>query len=67
MVAIDGDRGRPNRLVYSLVNGESGAALGTGPLLTRAECPAPLGPSPSSVGQKDKTYGEERLGPSRRQ
>lgn len=30
MVAMDGDRGKPNHILYSLVNGESGAALGIG-------------------------------------
>lgn len=30
VVAMDGDRGKPNHILYSLVNGESGAALGIG-------------------------------------
>lgn len=33
VVAMDGDRGKPNQILYSLLNGESGATLGTGLLL----------------------------------
>lgn len=33
VVAMDGDRGKPNQILYSLLNGESGEALGTGPSL----------------------------------
>lgn len=47
MVAMDGDRGKPNRILYSLVNGESGAALGTGhhwaaALSNQSKVPQPL-------------------------
>ena len=48
VVAIDGDRGKPNRVLYSLVNGESGAhclAAGTNPWVSRVRCPVSLGPS----------------------
>ena len=48
VVAMDGDRGKPNRVLYSLVNGESGAhcwAVGTNPWVSRVRCPVSLGPS----------------------
>lgn len=48
VVAMDGDRGKPNRVLYSLVNGESGAhcwAIGTNPWVSRVRCPVSLGPS----------------------
>lgn len=45
---MDGDRGKPNRVLYSLVNGESGAhcwAVGTHPWASRVRSPVSLGPS----------------------
>lgn len=48
VVAMDGDRGKPNRVLYSLVNGESGAhcwAVGTHPWVSRLRSPVSVGPS----------------------
>lgn len=50
VVAMDGDRGKPNQILYSLLNGESGGTLGTGPSLVcgsytlgdHSELPRPL-------------------------
>ena len=48
VVAMDGDQGKPNRVLYSLVNGESGAhcwAVGTHPWVSRVRSPVSVGPS----------------------
>ena len=45
---MDGDRGKPNRVLYSLVNGESGAycwAAATTRWVNRVRSPTSLGPS----------------------
>ena len=45
---MDGDRGKPNRVLYSLVNGESGAHcwdVGTHPWVSRVRSPVSVGPS----------------------
>lgn len=69
VVAMDGDRGKPNRVLYSLVNGESGAncwAVGTNPWVSRVRCPVSLGPS--SLIYRPEVQGAWRgeAGPSRR-
>lgn len=52
MVAMDGDQGRPNRIVYSLVNSESGQPRGWGSdsLGAKVRFPNPLGPGPPPSG-----------------